>query len=87
MLPWLWQNAWNSVAQAVAGLAAAVSSGIDVRSYAFYGLVDAFEWSDGFKPKFGLYEVARPSLRRTPRASAGMYAELAAAVAPPPEQA
>ena len=67
------------LAQAVAALSAAHADGLDVRSYAFYTLLDAWEWGDGFGPRFGLFNVDRPTLRRTARESAAIYAALATA--------
>ncbi|XP_028155804.1 myrosinase 1-like [Ostrinia furnacalis] len=56
----------------------AVESGVDVRSYAAWSLLDNFEWIEGYGIRFGLYEVdfedeARP---RTPRKSAFLYKEI-----------
>jgi beta-glucosidase len=50
----------------------AVSSGVRVLGYLHWSLLDNFEWSDGYKGRFGLYAVDfdRPERPRTRRASA-----------------
>jgi beta-galactosidase len=57
--------------------------GADVRGYFQWSLVDNLEWVYGYQPKFGLYSVDPETLRRTPRPSARLYAEIAAANALP----
>ena len=54
----------------------AVSSGADVRGYLHWSLLDNFEWSDGFGPKFGLVEVDYKTLERRVRPSAWEYKKL-----------
>jgi beta-glucosidase len=52
--------------------------GADVRAYIHWSLLDNFEWVDGFGPRLGLIAVDyEDSFRRTPRASAALYAEIA----------
>jgi beta-glucosidase len=43
--------------QHLAALEQAVVEGVDVRGYFHWSLLDNFEWSDGFTPRFGLYQV------------------------------
>lgn len=47
--------------------------GIDVRGYFHWSLLDNFEWSDGFWPRFGLFEVDYRTMERTMRKSAETY--------------
>ncbi|KZV23212.1 beta-glucosidase 18-like [Dorcoceras hygrometricum] len=54
-------------------LAKAIRNGADVRGYFIWTLMDDFEWSNGYRPKFGLYRIDRPSLNRIPKLSAGWY--------------
>lgn len=54
----------------------AIQKGADVRGYFYWSLIDNFEWSDGFKPKFGLFSVDRNIWKRTARPSAAVYAEI-----------
>lgn len=54
----------------------AIENGLDVRGYFHWSLMDNFEWESGFAPRFGLFEVDYKSLKRTPRPSARIYAEI-----------
>ena len=47
-----------------------MAEGIDVRSYLYWTLLDNFEWSLGYAPKFGLVSVDRTTFARTPKPSA-----------------
>jgi len=58
------------IAQAVAGLAAAVGDGADVRGYIYWSLLDNFEWMMGYAQRFGLVGVDRTSQTRTLKPSA-----------------
>jgi beta-glucosidase len=50
----------------------------DVRSYIQWSLLDNFEWVDGFGPRLGLIAVDYENdFKRTPRASAALYEEIA----------
>lgn len=51
----------------------AIKTGADVRGYFHWSLLDNFEWDKGFWPKFGLIEVNRKTMARTPRPSAEIY--------------
>lgn len=54
----------------------AMSEGVKVIGYLHWSLIDNFEWSHGWSPKFGLFAVNRETMERTPRPSAGVYAEI-----------
>ena len=47
-----------------------LAAGIDVRSYLYWTLLDNFEWSLGYAPRFGLVSVDRTTFARTPKPSA-----------------
>ncbi len=54
----------------------AIADGADVRGYFHWSLLDNFEWSFGYEPKFGLYTVDRETFTRTPRPSAEVYKKI-----------
>jgi beta-glucosidase len=47
----------------------ASESGIDVRGYFVWSLLDNFEWAEGFERRFGLVHVDFETQERTPKAS------------------
>jgi beta-glucosidase len=65
------------LARHLAELASAAADGIDVRGYFHWSLLDNFEWSEGYAPRFGLCEVNRETGDRRPRESARLYARIA----------
>ncbi len=56
----------------------AVDSGVDVRGYFHWSLLDNFEWSEGYNERFGLVYVDFATGQRTPKDSAAWYAKVAA---------
>jgi beta-glucosidase len=56
---------------------AALNAGVDVRGYFAWSLLDNFEWAHGYAQRFGIVRVDFDSQQRTPKASAGRYAEIA----------
>jgi beta-glucosidase len=54
----------------------AVTEGIDVRGYFHWSILDNFEWSRGYQERFGLVHVDFETQQRTPKDSAGWYAEV-----------
>jgi beta-glucosidase len=59
-------------------LAGAIDAGADVRSYHAWTLLDNFEWSEGFRQRFGLAWVDFPSSDRTLKDSGRWYGTVAA---------
>jgi beta-glucosidase len=55
----------------------AIARGVKLRGYFVWSLLDNFEWSDGFAPRFGLISVDYATQRRTPKQSARWYAQVA----------
>lgn len=55
---------------------AAIAVGCDVRGFFHYGLLDSWEWAEGFTRRFGLVGVDPKTLERTPRASFAHFKEL-----------
>ena len=52
----------------------AIEENIDVRGYFHWSLLDNFEWSEGWWPKFGLYAVDRKTFQRSAKPSSQVYA-------------
>lgn len=63
---------------------AAMQQGVDVRGYFLWSLMDNFEWAYGYAKRFGIVHVDYDTLRRTPKASAQWYAQVAATGLLPP---
>jgi beta-glucosidase len=57
---------------------AATQSGVDLRGYFAWSLLDNFEWAEGYGRRFGLVYVDFPSQTRIPKASARWYQQLIA---------
>lgn len=47
----------------------AMQEGVDVRGYFHWSLIDNFEWTYGFKPRFGLCKMNYKTMEREPRKS------------------
>jgi len=57
----------------IAAMADALESGVDLRGYFVWSLIDNFEWADGYTKRFGLVYVDYATQRRTPKDSAHWY--------------
>ena len=66
--------------QHLAAIKELIQEGLPIRGYYYWSLVDNFEWSLGFEPRFGLYSVDYSSQERTLRASARVLSEAATSV-------
>jgi beta-glucosidase len=74
------------IAEALRGVRRALDDGVDVRGYFVWSLLDNFEWSNGFGPKFGLHSVDPVTFARHPKPSASWFGAVARSnglVAPP----
>lgn len=61
----------------LAAVAAAIAEGADVRGYLYWSLIDNYEWTSGYVPKYGLVAVDLATEQRTIRPSARLFAEIA----------
>lgn len=56
----------------------AIARGADVRGYFMWSLMDNFSWVNGYKKRYGFLHVDRHSMKRTPKASAAWFRDVAA---------
>lgn len=64
------------IQETIIAMERAISEGVDLRGYFHWSLLDNFEWSDGWWPKFGLVAVDREhDMKRTIRPSARWWAD------------
>ena len=61
------------------GVAQAIAEGVPVRGYFVWSLLDNFEWSLGYVPRFGVVYVDYPTLERIPKQSFYWFRDLIAA--------
>ena len=54
----------------------AIRDGLDIRGYFYWTLMDNFEWAEGYKMKFGLYEVNFLTQARTLRESSKLFVDI-----------
>jgi len=55
-----------------------IQKGANVKGYYTWSLMDNFEWSSGYRPRFGIVRVDYESLKRTPKQSALWYSQVIA---------
>jgi len=67
------------IKRAVEGVQHCLADGIDVRGYIHWSLLDNWEWTQGFGPKFGLVAVDRTTFARAPKPSASYLGQIAKA--------
>ncbi len=67
------------VSQALAAVRRCLDDGVDVRGYFYWSLLDNFEWTLGYGPKFGLVQVDRANFERHPKPSAAWLGGIARA--------
>jgi beta-glucosidase len=60
----------------IAAVSAAMAAGARIEGYCHWTLLDAFEWNEGFVPRFGLYSVDPATFERRARPSAHVYREM-----------
>jgi beta-glucosidase len=60
----------------LAEMARAMKDGVPVEGYCHWSLMDNFEWTSGFAPRFGLYEMDYSNFNRIPRPSAELYRQI-----------
>ena len=56
------------VDEALRGVHGCLADGIDVLGYTYWSLLDNFEWTYGYTPKFGIVAVDGTTFERTPEA-------------------
>ena len=54
------------------------TTGVDLRGFFVWSLLDNFEWAEGYAHRFGIVHVDYDTLARTPKASARWYREVIA---------
>lgn len=54
----------------------AIETGVNLKGYYAWSLLDNLEWSLGFAKRFGLYHVDFAAQKRTPKATAKYYAQV-----------
>ena len=67
------------LAEVLRGVRRALDDDVDIRGYFVWSLLDNFEWSHGFGPKFGLHSVDRETFARHPKPSASWFGAVARA--------
>ena len=55
----------------------AIQAGVNLRGYFTWSLMDNFEWTSGYRPRFGIVRVDYATLKRIPKLSAHWYSDVA----------
>lgn len=71
------QDRLGYIREHLVALHEAIGDGADVRGYFVWSLMDNFEWAFGYSKRFGVVRVDYETLKRTPKASALWFAEVA----------
>ncbi|HVA52609.1 MAG TPA: family 1 glycosylhydrolase [Acidimicrobiales bacterium] len=61
--------------EALSGVRRLLDDGVDLRGYFQWSLLDNFEWTLGYRPKFGIVAVNRTTFARTLKPSATWFAD------------
>jgi beta-glucosidase len=71
----------RALVESLMHLGEAIEHGVPVLGYLHWSLLDNFEWTDGYRGRFGLYRVdfGAPARTRTRTRSADLYARIARA--------
>lgn len=64
------------IAEILKNVRRALDEGVPVRGYFHWSLIDNFEWAEGYRPRFGLYEIDYKTFTRRARPSAQFYADI-----------
>jgi beta-glucosidase len=54
----------------------ACEEGLDIRGFLYRSLLDGFEWTEGYLPRYGLVHVDRGTCARTPNPSAYFFKDI-----------
>lgn len=60
----------------IESMARAIKSGVDLRGYMYWSLLDNYEWAHGFDKRFGLVEINYKTQERKIRPSAYVYKKI-----------
>ena len=71
----------------VQAIQSAMASGVPVRGYFPWSLIDGYQWNDGFAPRYGLFHVdfTTPARTRSPTQGATAYSQIVAALGVTPD--
>lgn len=64
------------IMQTLLAMSKSLQNGVQLEGYLHWSLLDNFEWSSGFWPRFGLLSVDRATMERTARPSAVWFAQV-----------